>query len=105
MSYLYNSIQSVLDLHDLFGFTVDNWFQEIRIDVQSVICSSRNILNVYSYNWPSIDQVGQLRFSRSKYRSPPTLTHTVRSMIIAERLSDWMSRLSSVIVNVEAKLM
>jgi len=104
MSYYYNSIHEVLNMKDPFAPTTDAWFKEIEYNLRyEIICRYRSIMNVYSHEWPLINEINEIPFSRRKYRSPPSLVHDVHSIIIAGLLGEWMNRTQSVIINLEAK--
>ena len=94
----------ILRLKDVLSFTSDSWFGQIAHNLRyDMICGYRNVLSVYSRAWPSIDQVNEIRFSRRKYASPPSMTHDVHAMIVVRLIRDWMSKVHRVLVNVESK--
>ncbi len=104
MSYYYNSIEDVLNMNDVNAFTTDSWFRQIKLNLKKdMICHYRSILDVYSYDWPSINQTNRIEFSQRKYRNAPSLIHDVHSIIITRLLREWMQRIHSVIINLEAK--
>ena len=104
MSYYYKSINDILSMNDIFGFKVDLLFRKIQDNLRyEILCRYRNILNVYSHKWPLINEVQQIKFSETKYRSSPSLIHNVRSIVIVRLLREWMSRLHLVMTNFEYK--
>jgi hypothetical protein len=104
MSYYYNSIVDMIKTNDVYGFTTDSELTEIRDYLSNdIICQYRSILDVYSYEWPSINQIEQIEFSRRKHRNGLSLVYDAHSVIITRLLQQWMQRIHSVIVNVEAK--
>ncbi|CAF1300233.1 unnamed protein product [Adineta steineri] len=104
ISYYYNSVKDILSMNDIFAFTVDLLLRQIQDSLRyEIICRYRSILNVYSYKWPLINEVQQIKFSETKYRSSPSLTHNVRSIVIVRLLREWMNRLHLVMTNFEYK--
>jgi hypothetical protein len=91
-------------MNDVFAFTTDSWFKQIEYNLRyEIICRYRSILNVYSHEWPLINEINEIQFSRRKYRSSPSLVYDVHSIIIARLLREWMNRIQSVMINLEAK--
>jgi len=104
MSFYYNSIDDLLNMNDVNTLTTDSWFRQIEFNLKKeMICQYRSILHVYAYEWPSINQIKRIEFSRRKYRSAQSLVHDVHSVIITRLLREWMQRIHSVIINIEAK--
>jgi len=104
MSFYYNSIDDILNMNDPFALTTDSWFRQIEYNLRNqIICQYRSILYVYSYDWPSINQINRIQFSRRKYRDAPSLGHEVHSIIITRLLREWMQRIHSVMINLEKK--
>jgi hypothetical protein len=104
MSFYYNSIDDLLNLNDVFAFTTDSWFKQIESNLKNeIICRYRSVLNVYSHEWPSINEINRIEFSKRKYRDAPSLVHNVRSIIISRLLREWMQRLQSVIIILDKK--
>ncbi|CAF1428883.1 unnamed protein product [Adineta steineri] len=104
MSFYYNSIEDILKIQDPFGLSSNTWFHQIKFDLQhKVICPYRNVLNVYSSQWPIITEISRIKFYPKRYQNSPSLLHDVRSIIVAQLLREWMTKMHSVIVNIEQK--
>ncbi len=104
MSFYYNSINDILDLNDIFASTPDSWFKQIEFSLKNeIICRYRSILNVYSHEYPLINEVNRIKFSERRYRNAPSIIHDVHSIIISRLLREWMQKLHSVINNLDAK--
>jgi hypothetical protein len=104
MSFYYNSIEDLLNMNDVISFATDSWFKQIQSKLRNeIICRYRSVLNVYSHEWPSIDQINRIQFSQRKYRNALSLVHDVHAIIITRLLREWMQRLNSVIISLEAK--
>jgi hypothetical protein len=104
MSFYYNSIQDVLNMNDASALITDSWFKQIEYNLRNeIICRYRSILDVYSHEWPSINQINRIQFSQRKYPDAPSFVHDVHSIIIARLLREWMQRLQSVVINLERK--
>ncbi len=104
MSFYYNSIEDLLNMKDFNSFSNGSWFKQIQFNLRNeIICRYRSVLNVYSHEWPSIHQINRIQFSQRKYRHAPSLVYDVHAIIIARLLREWMQRLNSVIINLEAK--
>ncbi|CAF4371850.1 unnamed protein product, partial [Adineta steineri] len=97
-------IEDILKIQDPFGLSSNIWFHQIKFDLQhKVICPYRNVLNVYSSQWPIITEISRIKFYPKRYQNSPSLLHDVRSIIIAQLLREWMTKMHSVIVNIEQK--
>jgi hypothetical protein len=104
MSFYYNSIEDLLKVNNIFAFTTNSWLEEIAFNLKNgMICRYRSILNVYSYEWPLINQIDRIQFSRNKHRNSPSLVHEAHSIIIAQLLRESTQKIHSVIKNIEAK--
>jgi len=104
MGFFYNSIEDLIKVGNIFAFTTDTWFQEIAYNLRhEIICRYRSILYVYSYEWPLINEIDRIQFSRHKYRNSPSLVHEAHSIIIARLLREWTKRIQSVIINLGPK--
>ncbi|UJR12627.1 hypothetical protein I4U23_016802 [Adineta vaga] len=105
MSYLYNSINSVLEYNDIFKIKVDKNFSYIRVNLEEIICNMRHILDTYSCKWSSVDQAGHTNFTNlgKDFRSP-TFVHNVHSVILVKLLRGWMTTLDSVFYGLESKI-
>jgi len=91
-------------MNDIFSFIIDPWFKQIQYNMRNeIICRYRSVLDVFSYQWPSINQINRIKFSKRKYRNSPSLVHDVHSIVIARLLREWMHRINTVIINLEAK--
>jgi len=106
MSFYYNTISNILNLNDVFASTTDSWFKHIQIILKiEIICRYRSILNVYSKDYPLINEVDRISFSKRQYGNAPSLVHDVHSIIVSRLLREWMQRLHSVINNLEEKFL
>jgi hypothetical protein len=104
MSFYYNSIEDLLNMKDSNSFLTDSWFKQIQFNLRNeIICRYRSVLNVYSHEWPSIHQINRIQFLQRKYRNALSLVHDVHAIIIIRLLRQWMQRLNSVIISLEAK--
>jgi hypothetical protein len=104
MSFYYNSIEDLLNMNVPYESPTDFLFKEIESNLRNeIICRYRNILNVYSYEWPLINQINRIQFSKRKYRDAPSFVDEVHSIIITRLLREWMQRIHSVIINLETK--
>ncbi|CAF1231851.1 unnamed protein product [Adineta steineri] len=104
MSFYYNSIKNILQMHDPFGSSTNEWFRHIKSDLeQKVICSYRNVLNVYSSEWPLTTEISRIKFSSRIFEIWPSILHDARAIIIAQLLSEWMTRINSAIITIEQK--
>ncbi len=91
-------------MNDVFPFIIDSWFKQIQYNMRNeIICRYRSVLDVFSYQWPSINQINRMQFSKRKYRNSPSLVRDVHSIVIARLLREWMHRINTVIINLEAK--
>ncbi|CAF4324682.1 unnamed protein product [Adineta steineri] len=104
MSFYYNSIEDILKIQDPFGLSSNAWFRQVKLDLQNkVICPYRNVLNVYSSQWPIITEINRIKFSPQQYRNTPSILHDVRSIIIVRLLRQWVTVMHPVIINIERK--
>ncbi|CAF1003831.1 unnamed protein product [Adineta steineri] len=104
MSFYYNSIEDILKIQDAFGLSSNTWFRQVKLDLQNkVICPYRNVLNVYSSQWPIITEINRIKFSPQQYRNTPSILHDVRSIIIVRLLRQWITVMHPVIINIERK--
>jgi len=104
MGFFYNSIEDLIKVGNIFAFTTDTWFQEIAYNLRNgIICPYRSILNVYSYEWPLINEIDRIQFPRYKHRNSPSLVHEIHSIIIVRLLRQWTQRIQFVITNLDAK--
>jgi hypothetical protein len=106
LSIYYNSLVTVSNnLTFVTSSTVDAFLQQIQMNLRNdMICRYRLILNVYSYAWSWINEVGQIKFSARKYHDAISLTSDVRVIIIVRLLREWMRRIHTVMINLESKL-
>jgi hypothetical protein len=103
MNFYFNSISDLLDSNGIFAEKTDQWFKQIQNNMKDdIICRYRSILNVYSQEWPSVNEIGRIQFSR-RHRLSPSLNHNVHSMIIARYLGEWVEEINNVIMNLEMK--
>ncbi|CAF4155264.1 unnamed protein product, partial [Adineta steineri] len=85
MSFYYNSIKNILQMHDPFGSSTNEWFRHIKSDLeQKVICPYRNVLNVYSSEWPLTTEISRIKFSSRVFKNWPSILHDAHAIIIAE---------------------
>jgi len=106
MSFYYNSIEDILNMNDIFGFTTNSWLEEIKFSLRNeIICPYRSLLNVYSYKWPSINQINRIQFSKEKDSLPQSLVHDAHSILVTSLLSQWLRSVHFVLTNLEEKLL
>ena len=104
ISFYYNTINVVMKMPNYIVGSTDVWLKQIQSNLRNdIICQYRSILNVYSYDWPSIGEVGHIRFSQGKYHDAPSLEHEIRAIVIARLLREWMRRINLVITGVHSK--
>ncbi|CAF1240989.1 unnamed protein product [Adineta steineri] len=104
MSFYYNSIKNILQMHDPFGSSTNEWFRHIKSDLeQKVICSYRNVLNVYSSEWPLTTEISRIKFSSRIFKNWPSILHDAHAIIIAELLTGWAKRIDLAITTIEQK--
>jgi len=104
MGFYYNSIHDISNKHMMSSYTTNIWFQDIANTLKKeIICRYRSILDVYSAEWPSINQINRIQFGPKERRD--TLDHEARSVVIAKLLSQWMHKIRFVISNLENKLL
>jgi hypothetical protein len=102
--YYYNSIDDLLKLEGVFVQKPDGRLKEIQDSIKyEMICRYRSVLNVYSQQWKSVNDIDRIQFSRM-HRLSPSLTHDVHSIVMIRYLRKWMEQIDDVIVNLEMKL-
>jgi hypothetical protein len=106
MNFYYNSIQDILHMNDPFASDIiDGFFKEIKDTLRNeIICPYRSMLYVYLSEWPPINHINRIQFSRYKYQASPSTIHDIHSIVITRLLSEWMERLNSVVINLRGKL-
>ena len=106
MTFYYKSIEDIINLKNIFAVTVDDWFGQIQKELRwEVICEYRRILDVYSIQWPLINEIPRIQFSPKIFRTSPSLIHNVHSVVIARLLREWMHRINEVMINMKMKLL
>jgi hypothetical protein len=106
MSFYYNSIEDILNMNDIFGSATNSRLEEIKFSLRNeIICPYRSILNVYSYEWPSINQTNRIEFSKRKHRNARSLVYRAHLIVVTRLLSEWMERLDSVIGSLKRKFL
>jgi hypothetical protein len=104
MSFYYNSINDILKLKGVFTSTTDSWLKQIEFSLKNeIICRYRTILNVYSHEYPLINEVNRIKFFIGEHENAPSFIRNAHSIIISRLLCEWMERLHSVIVNLGTK--
>ncbi|CAF1184719.1 unnamed protein product [Didymodactylos carnosus] len=103
MLIFYNSIGSLLETDEMFGFQIDEWFKQIHKNLRSnVICKIRNILYTYDAEW-SQNTNDQITF-RNEFYPSPSQRHNIKSVVLSRLLREWSNKLTSVINIIDQKL-
>ncbi|CAF0889625.1 unnamed protein product [Adineta steineri] len=102
--YYYNSIEDLLNLEGVYAEESDERFRKIHDNIKyEMICRYRNILNVYSGKWKSVNEVNdRIQFTRG-YRLSPSEIHNIRSIIIARNVRKWTEIIQNVTDNLGYK--
>ncbi len=104
ISFYYNSIDHILNMNDISGFTTNSWLKEIKVSLRNeMICPYRSILNVYSYKWPSINHIKRIEFSEESDGKPRSLVHDANSIVVTTLLRQWMGSIDIILPNLERK--
>jgi hypothetical protein len=99
-SYLYNSINNILKMENVFRIPIDESFKNIsNILRKNILCNYRNILHVYSEVWIDPDKISGLQI-----RNVTSFVHNTYSIVIARLLRRWIERTDYTINNFESRL-
>ncbi|CAF1306567.1 unnamed protein product [Rotaria sp. Silwood1] len=103
-SYLYNSIQRILKIGNLFSTSMDESFEEILNNLQkNILCKYRSIFNVYSELWLPIDKIHGMEILISRKRNAPSFLYNAYSMIIIRLLYEWIENVNNIASNIDSK--
>lgn len=103
-SYLYNSIQYILRKEKTFGSSTEKLFTEISHTLsKNMLCNYRRILQLYSVNWPSINEINRIQISRIRARMAPSFLHHSYAIIVARLLQQWTDYVQDFVGNIEGK--
>ena len=103
MIYYYNSISDLFNLTNGHTHNINVLFQQIQDKIKKeIICRYRSLLNVFSREWPIVNEIDRINFSRQHSLSSLQV-YELHSVIIARYLRKWMKRIDDVITNLEMK--
>jgi len=104
ISFYYNSIEDILNMKNIFALKTDSWLKAIKASLRNqMICPYRSILNVYSYKWPSINDINRIQFSKENDSLPRSLVHDAHSIVVIRLLRQWMGSIDFILTNLERK--
>lgn len=104
ISFYFNSINNTLPSKTVFPTTIDPRWKLIKEKLQNMICEYRSILHVYATPWSSIKQTPQIIFSTKESERLSSFILDFQSVTIAQLLSEWMQKISNVMINIKPKL-
>ena len=103
MTYYHRSIQHLLSSEDATAQRTTVLFKGIIEKIQDeLICKYRGILDAFSRDWQSENEVQTIKFFKKRGLAP-SLTHDIRSLVIARHLSEWMELIKNVTHGLESK--
>lgn len=105
MGFYYNSVKEILTMHDISLSSTYETLTYIEDKLRyDMICPFRTVLHVYSQKWPAIHQFQQLPSSLHNRTITPSIHREVRSILLFRSLNEWLSKIRSVMANIEKKL-
>ncbi|CAF1223856.1 unnamed protein product [Rotaria magnacalcarata] len=103
-SYLYNSINNILNIKHVFGRSIDELLEKISNNLKiNVLCNYRNIFHVYSESWLPISKINGIQILTTRKRKIPPLLHHAYSIIIIRLLEEWIANANHIIANIDSK--
>ncbi|CAF3144726.1 unnamed protein product [Rotaria sp. Silwood2] len=91
-------------MHDLSSWTTDVLLKHIQKNLKyEIICQYRNILNVYSHEWKSINEINRIKFLLIHHETTRSIIHDVHTIVTVQLLSEWMQKIHLVINNLKTK--
>jgi hypothetical protein len=96
---LYNSIEDLLKIGNIFAHSTDVEFKNISVILKNdILCNYRIILNNYSEAWLSINEISGIKTRKD------SLSYDSSSVIITRLLLKWITHIGNFVVNIERKL-
>jgi hypothetical protein len=100
ISYLYKSIKNLLQTGSMWSPSIDTEFQKLSSLLQNrLLCNYRNILDVYSETWLSINDINGIQ-----PRNITSISYNTYSVVIIQLLRQWIQHIDIFVVNIQSKL-
>lgn len=106
VSYLYNSINSLLNANSTTNERFEERFNRIQTILRKeIFCNYLNILRVYSKTWLPIYQISSIKLPQTEKNGLSSLEYNSYSIVVLKLVIQWMQSIEHLIGNFKYKFM